>query len=57
MIFRDKEYKYDFMVVDEIMDNFYKYIWNQYLSPTIPDFGRKFLEQCTSPEYLKLSLF
>mmetsp|Transcript_20737 Transcript_20737/g.18382 ORF Transcript_20737/g.18382 Transcript_20737/m.18382 type:complete len:467 (+) Transcript_20737:167-1567(+) len=50
---RENEYKHKFKIIDEMMDNFYKFIWANFTSPTRMDnFGQKYLESIESGDYL-----
>ena len=45
-------YSIKFKQIDEIIDNFYKFIWSRFTSPIMPNFGCKYIQLWKSTDYM-----
>jgi len=52
--FKDSAEKYSLNQIEEIVDNFYKFIWSRFTSPIFPNFGQKYIIQSKTTDYMIL---
>ncbi|CAI2361775.1 unnamed protein product [Moneuplotes crassus] len=46
------EFKAKFLIIDEFIEDFYKFIWSRFGAPVIPNYGERYIKECGSVDYM-----